>query len=97
MHEQSRILIGTAGWSLPRAHQAQFPPDGSHLERYAQVFGAVEINSSFYRSHRRELYAKWAAATPDAFQFCVKVPKAITHARVVRQAGVPAVTITAER
>jgi uncharacterized protein YecE (DUF72 family) len=57
---------------------------GSHLERYAQVFRVVEINSSFYRPHRRELYAKWAAATPDAFQFCVKVPKTITHAQRLR-------------
>jgi uncharacterized protein YecE (DUF72 family) len=73
------ILIGTAGWSLPRVHQVHFAQSGSHLERYAQVFRAAEINSSFYRPHRRELYAKWAAAVPDGFRFSVKIPKAITH------------------
>jgi len=38
-----RALIGTAGWSLPRAEQDHFPGSGSHLERYASRFPAVEI------------------------------------------------------
>jgi uncharacterized protein YecE (DUF72 family) len=49
------------------------------LERYAARFNAVEINSSFYRPHQPKTYARWAAATPDAFRFSVKIPKRITH------------------
>lgn len=45
------------------------------------MFGAVEINSSFYRSHRPETYARWAAAVPEHFRFAVKLPKEITHVR----------------
>jgi uncharacterized protein YecE (DUF72 family) len=44
--------IGTAGWSIPGAHAALFPGGGSHLERYARVLSAVEIDSTFYRTHR---------------------------------------------
>jgi len=73
------LLVGCAGWSLPKADAASFPAEGSHLERYAAVFPAVEINSSFYRPHRPETYAKWAACVPDDFRFAVKVPRAITH------------------
>lgn len=73
------IYIGTAGWSLSRGDQMSFPPEGTHLERYAAIFDAAEINSSFYRPHRPELYAKWAAATRPDFRFSVKLPKAITH------------------
>lgn len=40
------IRVGTAGWNVPKEHAAGFPVEGSHLERYAQVFNAVEINSS---------------------------------------------------
>ncbi|MEO5814786.1 MAG: DUF72 domain-containing protein [Gemmatimonadaceae bacterium] len=72
-------LIGTAGWSLPRAWQDAFPADGSHLERYASVFSGVEINSSFYRQHKGATYARWAASVPADFRFAVKVPRAITH------------------
>ncbi len=62
----------------------RFPAEGSGLERYAAVFGAVEINSTFYRSHRGSTYLRWAACTPDGFRFSVKAPRAITHdARLV--------------
>ena len=74
-----RLLVGCAGWSLPKADAASFPVEGSHLERYAAVFPMVEINSSFYRPHRPATYAKWAACVPDDFRFAVKVPRAITH------------------
>lgn len=74
------ILIGTAGWSLPRAEQNHFPPAGSHLERYASRFAAVEINSSFHRSHKPVIWARWRDAVPASFRFSVKIPKAITHA-----------------
>ena len=73
------LRVGTAGWGLPRIWRAEFPPDGSYLERYATRFSAVEINSSFYRQHRRTVYERWAAAVPPDFRFAVKVPRAITH------------------
>jgi len=71
--------IGTAGWSLPRETWGAFPPEGSHLERYAAVFNAAEINTSFYRPHQPKTYERWAAATPPHFRFAVKLPKSITH------------------
>lgn len=81
---RAAFFIGTAGWSLSRSDQMSFPPEGTHLERYAGVFDAAEINASFYRPLRAELYAKWAESTRDDFRFAVKLPKAITHeARLV--------------
>lgn len=74
-----QLRIGCAGWTIPKQHAPSFPWSGSHLERYAQRFAAVEINSSFYRPHRRATYERWAAAVPDGFAFAVKAPKAITH------------------
>jgi uncharacterized protein YecE (DUF72 family) len=77
MPEQPRI--GCAGWAIPRQHAAFFPELGSHLERYARRFTAVEINSSFYRPHLRSTYERWAAAVPNGFAFAVKAPREITH------------------
>lgn len=80
--------IGCAGWSIPKQHAAAFPIAGSHLARYAQRLAAVEINSSFYRPHRRATYERWAATVPDDFAFAVKLPKTISHAlRLVGAAG----------
>ena len=75
------IVIGTAGWSIPSRDAAPFPTEGSALERYATRFNGAEINSSFYRPHRRSTWERWAASVPDHFRFSVKAPKAITHER----------------
>lgn len=77
-------FVGCAGWSLPRDEQARFPAEGSHLERYGARFTAVEINSSFYRPHRRTTYVRWGQSVPEGFRYSVKVPKAITHERKLR-------------
>jgi uncharacterized protein YecE (DUF72 family) len=77
----SNLRVGTAGWSVPSALGDRFPAEGTHLQRYAARFPAVEINSSFYRPHRRTTYARWAASVPEHFRFAVKLPKTITHER----------------
>jgi uncharacterized protein YecE (DUF72 family) len=84
----SRVHIGVAGWNIRREHTARFPSVGTHLQRYAAVFNAVEINSCFYRPHRFATYERWAASVPEAFRFSIKLPKTITHAaRLVDIAG----------
>ncbi|RSL17190.1 uncharacterized protein YecE (DUF72 family) [Edaphobacter aggregans] len=74
-----RPRIGTAGWSIPSHHAAIFPGSGTHLERYSRAFNCVEVNSSFYRSHRLSTWARWADSVPEDFHFAAKAPKAITH------------------
>ena len=81
------LRIGTAGWTLPRAHAHRFPSEGTHLERCAEVFNASEINSSFHRPHRRKTWERWAASTPESFRFAVKVPKSITHEAQLANCG----------
>ena len=81
---QAEIRIGTAGWSIARGAADRFPAEGSGLERYAAVFNAVEINSSFHRPHRASTWERWRDSVPEGFWFAVKVPKWITHeARLV--------------
>jgi uncharacterized protein YecE (DUF72 family) len=87
--QSGRRVIGSAGWSIPRASADAFPGEGSHLERYAWQLRGAEINSSFYRSHAPLVYAKWAAATPPGFQFAVKLPKVITHEQRLLRARAP--------
>src|SRR5215212_6278236 len=82
------LRIGTAGWGLPRDWRLSFPAEGSYLERYATRFSATEINSSFYRQHRRAVYERWAAAVPAGFRFAVKLPRAITHDQALVAADV---------
>lgn len=73
------IFPGCATWRLPKSLQPQFTGEGTHLARYAARLPAVELNSRFYRHHRRSQYAKWAAQVPAHFRFCVKMPRRLTH------------------
>ena len=73
------VYFGTAGWSLPKAHAAQFAGTGSHLERYARRLNAVEINSSFYRHHRASTYERWSSSVPPEFRFALKLFRGFTH------------------
>jgi uncharacterized protein YecE (DUF72 family) len=77
--ERTRCFTGTAGWGIPTRYSQDFPQSGSHLERYATRLPVAEINSSFYKPHRRETYERWARSVPGGFQFAVKMPKAMTH------------------
>lgn len=78
-HMRSPIIVGTAGWSIPRAVADKFPSVGSTLSRYADRFAGVEINSTFYHRHRASTYVRWRDSVPSTFRFAVKIPRLISH------------------
>jgi uncharacterized protein YecE (DUF72 family) len=78
---RKEIRIGTAGWSIDRQSSPHFAGEGSHLQRYATVLNAAEINSSFYKPHQTTTYERWADSVPDDFRFSVKLPRSISHER----------------
>lgn len=81
------FLIGTAAWNIPSNMKSFFPSEGTHLERYARTFNAVEINSSFYKDHKHKVYQKWAASVPAKFRFSVKLSQYFTHEARLSDAG----------
>lgn len=83
------VRTGCAGWSIPRAYATRFAPGDSALERYATQCSVAEINSSFYRSHRRSTYERWANTVPADFRFSVKIPKTISHTLRLARSGPP--------
>jgi uncharacterized protein YecE (DUF72 family) len=54
------------------------------LSQYASVFGAVEGNGTFYGLPDTATVERWRASTPERFRFCFKLPKRITHERMLR-------------
>ena len=84
---QLECHVAIAGWGIRKEQRDWFASEGSHLERYASRFDAVEINSSFYSSHKRDTYERWAAAVPPRFKFAVKMPKWLTHERALEDTG----------
>lgn len=73
------IFIGTSDWGIAAESAAAFRAGDCDLQRYSALMGCVEINSSFYRSHRASTYERWADRAPPDFRFAVKCPKQISH------------------
>jgi uncharacterized protein YecE (DUF72 family) len=91
-----RIFVGTAGWSIPTSSADRCPGGGTHLQRYARVFGGAEINSSFHRPHAPAVYGKWATSVGPSFRFAVKLPRTVTHDLQLRGTRAPLEQFLAE-
>ena len=76
------VYVGTSGWQykhwLGRFYPRK-PKPADDLAFYAERFGTVEINYSFYRLPEAEHFAAWARRVPDDFIFAVKASRYLTH------------------
>jgi len=84
------IHIGTSGFNYPEWKGRFYPADlpaARMLPYYAERFGTVEINYTFYRMPTRALLAGWAAQVPLPFTFSLKAPRRITHDRRLKGVG----------
>ncbi len=81
-------FLGCPSWSEP-AWRGSLYPDSSRssefLPLYAQVFNAVEGNTTFYAAPCTETVARWAERMPAHFRFCAKLPREISHAGDLRE------------
>ena len=82
----AQIRLGTSsftadGWS------GSFYPKGmksaDYLAYYSSRFDSVEVDSTFYRCPTIEAVRNWALKTPPGFIFSVKIPRTITHEKVL--------------
>jgi uncharacterized protein YecE (DUF72 family) len=77
-----RYHLGTMGFGYPEWRGVLYPKgtkSSGFLAHYAQVFDAVELDTTFHAAPDRARVRRWAAAVPDGFCFAAKVPRAITH------------------
>ena len=77
-----QLFIGTSGWHYASWLGPFYPerhPKPKMLAFYVGVFGATEINLSFYRQPTPEAVAAWRESTPEGFLFAWKVSRVITH------------------
>lgn len=89
---RARLSLGGPVWSCPAWVGSLYPAGArppSFLGHYARVFNAVEGNSTFYAVPPVETFARWRAAVPEGFRFCLKVPRTITHDRMLVGAEAP--------
>src|SRR6185312_15008563 len=54
------------------------------LERYAEVFDTVEVNSTFYRLASKKAVERWVEQTPPVFLFALKASRYLIHMKKLR-------------
>lgn len=78
------VQFGTAGWTDPTLLESGlFYPRGkqtpeSRLRFYAEHFGLVEVDATYYALLPPETAERWVTWTPDTFRFDVKAFPALT-------------------
>lgn len=84
------LRIGCSGWSYADSTEKGgwtkiFYPNinTKRLQYYSQFFDTVEMDATFYEKFykymTKETFVNMNKATPDNFQFSVKVPETVTH------------------
>lgn len=76
------VRAGTSGFSYKEWKGPFYPEDlknDAMLAYYADRFGSVEINNTFYRMPSEKVLAQWAAEVPGSFRFVLKANRQLTH------------------
>ncbi|ODT69290.1 MAG: hypothetical protein ABS75_17350 [Pelagibacterium sp. SCN 63-23] len=87
MAQQGTFRSGTAGWVYAPWRGTFFPTglvQKNELAYAASRLTSIEINATFRANQKPESFARWAAETPEGFQFSVKGPQLVTHIRRLR-------------
>jgi uncharacterized protein YecE (DUF72 family) len=80
------IHIGTSGWSYDDWVGPFYPAGtkpGDYLAYYAQRYHVVEVDSTFYRAPSARMVSGWATRVPEQFGFALKMPRTITHEKIL--------------
>ncbi|SIP87046.1 Uncharacterized conserved protein YecE, DUF72 family [Chryseobacterium sp. RU37D] len=80
--EKENLYIGCSGFYNNDWKGSLYPEDAKSkdfLTLYSQEYNCVEINSTFYRKPTKKTLLKWSDETPEDFKFFIKIPKAISH------------------
>ncbi len=105
-NNKSKIQTGCQGWNYDdwttkAVGETVFYPRGTRsnamLEIYAQVFGTVEVDSTFYAVPASSVVESWYKKTPDDFVFSLKLPQEITHEYNLREPSFPVLEEFCER
>jgi len=84
------IRLGTSSFTADGWNGSFYPKgmkSADYLAYYSRRFDTVEVDSTFYGSPTIEAVRKWALKTPPGFIFSLKVPRTITHEKMLVDCG----------
>lgn len=81
------VWIGTSGWLYRhwRGRLYDGMPQSKWFDAYVEAFDTVELNVTFYRQPKPEVFDGWARRVPDGFLYAVKASRFLTHIKRLRE------------
>ena len=86
------IHVGTSGWQYRHWRYTYFRkgvPQNRWFEQVLRDFRTVELNVTFYRLPRAEVFAGWYARSPDDAVITVKASRYLTHMKRLKDPAEP--------
>jgi uncharacterized protein YecE (DUF72 family) len=87
-----KLFLGTSGYSYQHWKKVFYPPSLAQtrwLEFYCEHFVTVELNVTFYRLPKEQVFAGWYQRTPPDFLFAAKGSRFITHIKKLKDCREP--------
>jgi uncharacterized protein YecE (DUF72 family) len=87
---QGLVRVGVGGWDYDPWRGDFYPPKlpkSKQLEHMAGRLSAVEINATYYKLQKPELFERWAKAVPENFRFALKGSRFCSNRKVLGEAG----------
>jgi uncharacterized protein YecE (DUF72 family) len=84
------IRVGIGGWNYEPWRKTFYPAgvvQARELEYASRQLTSIEINGTFYRLQKPEVFAKWHDATPAEFVFSIKAPRFLVQRKDLVSAG----------
>jgi uncharacterized protein YecE (DUF72 family) len=88
--EAGAIRVGVGGWDYDPWRETFYPPGlakAKQLEHAGSKLTAIEINATYYKLQKPELFAKWARMVPDGFKFAIKGSRYCSNRKVLGDGG----------
>ncbi len=83
VHILAVLRIGTSGWDYVDWVGVFYPSEKRKLEYYSKVFNTAEVDSTFYSLPIPRVVESWVRRTPKSFVFAAKIPRTITHKKMI--------------
>jgi uncharacterized protein YecE (DUF72 family) len=88
--ESGTIRVGVGGWDYDPWRESFYPPGlakAKMLGYAAERLTAIEINATYYKLQKPELFAKWRDAVPDGFKFAIKGSRYCSNRKLLGEGG----------
>ena len=81
-----RLFYGCSQWGYESWRGSIYPHNAGaseFLNYYSRKFNSVELNPTFYNGADPQSMLRWKNKTPEGFRFCPKVPRSISHDKLL--------------